>query len=256
MANLDTAALSAVLKQKYTQRRFAELAYRKNPGFALVAKRTDFGGKNKVIAVRNANPLGIGKDISTAQGTKTASSYKQFVVTRASYYGTASITGEAIKAAKGSENSLIEGLTKEIDGIINGVSRRLAMMMYRNGGGAIGQISSGSTVGSATITLANPGDITNFETGMVLQASADDGYSGSAGTRSGGATVTVAGVDVDAGTVTATGNWSAGIAAVAAGDFLFAKGDYQGWLKGALAWTPLSAPRRTRRPGATPAPLA
>lgn len=242
MAILDTTALSAVLKQKYTQRRFAELAYRKNPGFALIAKKTDFGGKNKVISVRNANPLGIGKDVSTAQGVKTASVYKQFVVTRASYYGTASISGEAIKAAKGSENALVEGLTKEIDGIINGVSRRLAMMMYRNGGGAIGQISAGSNVGTATITLANPGDVTNFETGMVLQASSDDGYTGSAGLRSGGNTVTLAGVDVDAGTLTATGNWSAGIAAVAASDFLFAKGDYQAWLKGALGWTPTTAP--------------
>lgn len=238
MALLDTTALSAVLKQKYTQRRFAELAYRKNPMFALLPKKTDFGGKNKVIAVRNANPLGIGNTIAVAQGNKTASSYKQFVVTRSSYYGTASITGESIKAAKGSENALIEGLTKEIDGIVNGVSRRLAIMAYKNGGGAIGQISSGSTVGSPTITLANPGDVTNFETGMVLQVSATDGTSGAV--RSG--TVTVAGVDVDAGTVTATGNWTAGIAAAAANDFIFANGDFGSWLKGALAWTPTTAP--------------
>ena len=240
MALADTTALSAVLKQKYTQRRFAELTYKKNPGFALIKKRTDFGGKNKVIALRNANPLGIGPSVSAAQGNKTASKYNQFVVTRASYYGTASITGEAILAAKGDENSLIEGLTKEIDGIINGVTRRLAMMMYRNGGGAIGQISSGSNVGTATITLANTGDITNFETGQVLQLASDDGFTGSAGVRAG--TVTVKSVDVDAGTITATGNWTAGIGAAAASDFIFGNGDYQGWLKGALAWTPSTAP--------------
>lgn len=240
MALLDTTALSAVLKQKYTQRRFAELAYRKNPQYALIKKRTDFGGSNKVIAVRNANPLGVGGDVGTAQGNKTASVYNRFIVTRTPYYGTASISGEAIRAAKGKENSLIEGMTKEIDGIINAVTRRLAQMAYRNGGGSIGQISSGSTVGSATITLANVGDITNFETGMKLQLSADDGYTASGGVRSG--TVTVKGVDVDAGTITATGNWTAGIAAAAAGDFIFANGDYQKWLKGALAWTPTTAP--------------
>lgn len=240
MAILDVTALSAVLKQKYTQRKFYELAYKKNPRFALIRKRTDFGGKNKVIAVRNANPQGIGSTVSIAQGNEKASSYNQFVLTRQNIFGVAVITGEAIDAAKGDENTLIEGMTKEIDGIINGVTRRLAMMDYRNGGGAIGQISSGSNVGTATITLANTGDITNFETGMTLQTSADDGYTASSGVRTG--TVTVSGVDVDAGTVTATGNWTAGISAAAASDYIFSNGDYQQWLKGCLAWTPTTAP--------------
>ena len=68
---LDTTALTAVLKQKYTQRKFNLLCYKKNPFYALVNKITDFGGKNKVVAMRNAAPQGRGPTIAVAQGDKT-----------------------------------------------------------------------------------------------------------------------------------------------------------------------------------------
>ena len=38
MANLDTTALSAVLKTKYTQKAVRNLCYPKNPFFAMVQK--------------------------------------------------------------------------------------------------------------------------------------------------------------------------------------------------------------------------
>src|ERR1700685_2019804 len=118
-SQLDVTALSAVTKQKYTQKRFNLLCFPDNPLFALIPKITDFGGKNKVVAMRNAVPQGRGVSIAQAQASKTASIYNGFVITRKFDYSTATITGEAIKAAKGDENALIEGLTKEIDGAIH-----------------------------------------------------------------------------------------------------------------------------------------
>lgn len=248
MANLDTTALSAVLKQKYTQKAVRNLCYPKNPFFAMVQKRTDFNGKNKVVAFQNGSPQGLGTSIANAQAGKTASVYNAVTVTRNAYYVTASVTGEAIRAAKGDTGALIEGLTREVDNAYYSIVRQISAALFRNGGGAIGQISSGSTVGSATITLANVADIVNFEVGMKLSASADDG-TGGAGLRSSGAVVTITGIDRDLGTLTASGNWSAGIAAVAAGDYLFRNSnagtgtsDYNAVLKGVPAWIPATAP--------------
>lgn len=251
---LDTTALAAVLKQKYTQNKFNLLCYKKNPFYALINKMTDFGGANKPVAMRNASPQGRGPTIGIAQANKTASSYQRFVVTRISDYATASITGEAIKAAKGDENALIEGLTKEIDGSIHTCMRNLAICMYRNGGGQRGQVAANSNVASTTINLANIGDVVNFEQLMTVVTAADDGYNNGgalAGLRGSGATaLTIQGVDRDLGTLTASAAWNTIPGITAGTDFIFqgAPGvgsDYGSMIRGLAAWLPSTAPIST-----------
>ena len=174
-------------------------------------------------------------------------------MTRISDYATASITGEAIKAAKGDENTLIEGLTKEIDGSIHTCMRNLAICMFRNGGGQRGQLAANSNVASTTINLNNIGDVVNFENGMTVCTAADDGYNNGgalAGLRgSGGTTLTIAGVDRDLGTLTASAAWST-IAGTANLDYIFqtAAGvgsDYNSMIRGFAAWLPSTAPIST-----------
>lgn len=251
---LDTSALQAILKQKYTQRRFNTVGYPRNAFLALVPKNTNFGGKNKVVALRYAPPLGRGTSIAAAQATKTASAYAAFVVTRAFDYAAATITGEAIRASRGDENSLIEGLSKEVDGAIYTNMRSAAIALFRNGGGARGQISTtaGSITGT-TLTLSSPGDVTNFDYGMPVCFAADDGYNNGgalAGLRNGGATtLTVLGRDSDAGTLTLSGNVNS-IPGTAQGDYIFftAAGvgsDYASMIKGMGGWTPTTAPGAT-----------
>ena len=232
MAGLDTAALTSVLKLKYTQRKFHELCYKTNRFHAMVKKNTDFGGEAKIVALRNGTPQGRSASFNVAQQNVTPSVYNRFVVTTVKDYAIATITGEAIRKSKGRENSLIEGLSKEIDAAIFTCMRSIAISQWRNGGGARGQISAASNVGTATITLATPADITNFEVNMILQSSATDGTSGTA--RAG--TVTVTAVDRVTGNITVSGNWNAGIGAVAASDFLFQQGDFGAMMAGVPAW--------------------
>lgn len=246
MALLDTTALSAVLKQKYTQKKFNLLCYKKNPFYALCPKITDFTGKNKVIGIRSGVPQGRGPTIAIAQASQTASAYDGFTVTRVSDYATAKITGEAILAAKGDAGSLIEGMTKEIDGAIHAAMRSLAISMWRNGGGARGRISTGSSVSGATITLASLPDVTNFERNMYVGLSSDDGTSG-AGLRNSNASVKIIGIDRDLGTLTASANWNT-ISGAATSDYIFqvgpggVGGDYNAMVKGVPAWVPSTAP--------------
>lgn len=113
----------------------------------------------------------------------------------------------------------------------------MAVALYRNGSGSIGQISATSNVATPTITVTDLESITNFEKSMVLQVSATDG---TGAVRTG--TVTIVGLDRDLGTITVSGNWNAGIAAVAVNDFLFRNGDYALKIKGLQAWLPNTAP--------------
>lgn len=236
---LDFSAVSAVLKQRYTKKKLNTLSYNNNTFLAMVPKDENLGGKNKVVGIRSAVSQNRSATFASGQsGTGQSSSiYNSFVIPHYNDFAFAYLSGDAIESAKGNENALIDVMTAEIDGAIYTATRSLAISLYKNGGGARGQISSGSNVGTATITLANITDIVNFEQGMILQVSADDG-TGGGGVRSG--TVTITGVDRDAGTLTASGNWSAGIAAVATGDYLFQTGDYNGLMPGLAGWLPSS----------------
>lgn len=244
MGVLDTTALNAVLKTQYTQKKVNLLTYKNNPFYAKCPKRTDFVGANKVVAIRNGAPQGRGAGslgFTAGLANMSASVYNKFTVTRVSDYAFGQVTTEAIRASKNDAGSLVDGLKQEVDGAIYTCMRSLALGMFGNSGGSRGKISSGSSVGTATITLATITDITNFEVGMILNTSGTDGTSGSK--RSG--TVTVSGLDRALGTITVSGNWSAGIAAVATGDFIFQNGDFEATktlVSGLGAWIPTTAP--------------
>lgn len=241
---LDTTAIAAVLKTQYTQPKVNNLVYPESPVFAAIKKRTDFVGDNKVIALQYGNPQGRGADFATGLANISTSVYKKFTVTRKKDYAFGRVDGEAVDAAGTDAGALLNALKKEIDNAFYTAGRSIAAGMFRNGGGARGQISSTSNTATATITLANPNDIVNFEVDMVLNTSLTDGTSGA---KKAG-TVTVLSVDRDAGTITATGNWTAGIGTAAASDYIFQNGDFEAvnsMFSGIAAWVPATAPSAT-----------
>jgi hypothetical protein len=240
--SLDLTALTAVLKVQYTQKKVNTLAYDKNPFWAMVKKRTDFLGVNKVVAIRNGQPQGRGADFTTAIANVSPSVYNRFTVTRARDYAFARVFGEAVEASAKDAGSLLQGLKNEIDGAIFTATRSIAINLFGNGGGARGQIASGQA--TATVTLTRPEDTVNFEVGMYLKTSTADGTSG---TLKAGR-VQVTGVDRVNGTVTASGNWTAGIATAAANDFIFQEGDNvanNSMIAGLAAWIPSTTPTST-----------
>lgn len=235
----DFTAAQTVLKTRYTKKKLNTLEYTDNPFLALVPKMEDLGGKNFSWAIRNAVSSTRSATFATGQTSGGASVYKNFVAGHYNDFAFAYITGDAIESAKGNENTLIDVLTGEIDGAILSATRSLAISLFKNGGGARGQISASSNTATATITLANVFDITNFEVGMTLQTSTADGTSGAV--KAG--TVQIQALDRDAGTITCTGNWTAGIATAAASDYIFMAGDFGAMLPGLSGYLPASAPQ-------------
>lgn len=236
---LDMTSFDAALKQHYTNDRIENMVYKDNPFLAMLPKMEDFGGKNLPIPIIYGNPQGRSATFATAQANKTNSQLKDFVLTRNHDYSLASIDNETLEASQGDSNAFMEAATVEIDGAINSAARSLAIALYRNGSGSIGQVANASFA-TAILQLSNVNDVTNFEVGMSLQVSATDG---TGVVRAG--TLDVVGIDRDLGTVTMSGNLSAGIAAIAQNDYIFVEGDYAGKLKGLQAWLPNSAPTST-----------
>jgi hypothetical protein len=229
-----TTTSAAILKSQYTQDRVYWINYVRNKVIGMVRKDEKLEGDQKYVAVQTELPQGGGITIPLAQQHLNPGIYKRYTITRKNDYTVARVSGEALKAAASDDGALLNLWEREMDGAIYTCKRSWAIQFPRNGTGSRGQISAGSNVGTATITLALASDITNFAVGMTLQATATDG-----GTlRSAGANIVVTGIDRLNSTLTAAGNWSAAIAAIAASDFLLREGDNNGVIQGMNAWVP------------------
>jgi len=238
------AALTNILKTRYDQKVFHQLFYKKAPFAGQVEKDTEFGGNNSRISLRYGAPQGGSFTFANAQANATSSSDVAFLLTRARDYQVSGISGEAIRAGKGDEDTIYNSLRGEMEGSMRNLNRSIQISLWRNGGGQRGQGNSSYTITGATATLAQAADIVGFEVGMKCDFSADDGYNNGgalAGIRSGGP-LTVLAVDRTAGTITFTQNISPTLSGVTNADYIFRNGDYSFGMAGVARWLPSTAP--------------
>lgn len=233
---LDLTSFASALKQHYTNDRIENMVYKDNPLLAMLTKMESFGGKNLPIPIITGNPQGRSATFAKAQLNKTSSSIQDFVLTRDHDYSLASIDNETLEASQGNANAFMEAATTEIDGAIQSATRSLATALFRTGSGSIGQANASVTGTSLQLKVAD--DVTNFEVGMELKFSTDDG----GGTEKSGK-VTVTAVNRDTGLLTVDAMTAIdGGTGVAANDYIFVEGDYDSKIKGLLAWLPSTAP--------------
>jgi hypothetical protein len=236
---LNLTSFDAALKQHYSGVRVENMAMRDNPALAMIKKDASAGGRNIPQPVRYMNPQGGSATIGDAITNAAAGGYEDFVLTRKKNYVIANIDNETIEATKDAKDTFLKA-TVEIDGAVEEAGNRLARQIFRGAGGEVGKISSSTTIGSTVLILDDPGDVFAFWKDQVLELSANqDGSS----IRSG--TLTVAGVDRGAGTVTMTAAITTGVAAAATGDYVFVEGDAGLCLSGFAAWLPDDAPAAT-----------
>lgn len=238
MSTLDISTFAPALKQIYTNDKVENLVYKNHPLYAMMPKFERFGGVNLPVPIQYAIPAGGSAVFSTAQANKAPSRFKAFTLTRVSDYALASIQNETIDASMGDSFAFLEAATNEIDSAFLTAARSLATAIYRSGTGSIGQVAN-SNVGIAVLTLgsssaADPSSVVNFEVGMTLTASATDGGADRSGT------LVIVAIDRIAGTLTMSGNLSAGIAAIAQNDFIRRQGDINAKVSGLDAWLPAS----------------
>lgn len=245
MASTSIANISNILKTLWPQDRVFNEVYPDHPFLMRLPKATNFTGDSLYLAVRYGDGQGRSVSLSAAQAAASAPKHARFNLTRSKNYQVYQIDGEAIEAARSDEGSLVRTLDDEIRGSLNNITKDLAVNVFRGRSGNIGAISSaGPSAGPpATITLSNVADVTSFEAGMVLVASAT-----STGTnRLAPATATITRVNRETGVLTFADNTFAGTT-WAAGDFLSVSGDNANnsgsgnKALGLADWLPLTAP--------------
>jgi len=216
----------------------------------MMPKFESFTGRNLQVPLIYGNPQGRSATFTRAQarGQTSSSKLKDFLLTRVSDYSVATIQNEVLLASQGDAGAFLEAATVEINGAINSLTRSQAIAMFKSGYGEIGQIKAGSSVAGTTLTLSNPADVTNFEVDMELEVAATvSGASRAFGSSGFGLVIT--GVDRGLGTITFAFNVTDaanGIPTIAAGDFIFVRGDHAASsltkIAGLEAWLPSVAP--------------
>lgn len=216
----------------------------------MVPKYEKFGGRNLPLPIIYGNPVGRSKTFSTAQsagGTSgSGSKITQFTLTRVKDYGVATIDNETMLASEGDANAFIEAATTEIDGIINAVTRSLAINLYRTSAASIGQVLAepAETASTFTLTLKNIEDISVAEVGEehVIWSALSGGAQRISET--GDDEWTVAAVNRSTGVITYTGNYDAN-GTIAADDYIFKQGDRGLGISGLEDWIPYATPGAT-----------
>lgn len=237
---LDLNTVTQALKEHYKDLRVKNMVYKDNPLLALMPKYEQFGGENMPIPTQYGIANRRSATFGTGQALDTATSLARFVLTRVKDYSFASITGESIKATESNADAFLKYATLEIDGAIQSLTRSIAIGLYGDGSGKIGQVGSTTgTSGTQTITLSNVEEITNFEVGMVLRIATN--------TTSALETdvLTISEVDRDLGTIkvvitSSSGNLSAGDALFQSGDYVSASDRLK--ISGLEAWIPAGTP--------------
>lgn len=215
---LNMESFDAAIKEHYKPLRVRDMVYRDHPLLAMMPKYEKWGGDVLPVPIKFGNPQGRSATFATAQANKGNSRTTKFNLTRVKDYSLASIDNETIKATQGNSDAFMKAFTFEMDGAIASLSSSLAIALYGNGNGSRGTVGA-YTATQSVFTLTNLEDITSFEVGMKLVASAADGGA----LRAGSATITA--VNRDTGVITTGSAWDTQITGFTANDYLYVQGD-------------------------------
>lgn len=217
----------------------AEPMFKRSPFLNSCKKDTKFGGEGRHVNVTVAPTAGGSSDFATAVANQDATTEVRFFVTHKKEYQVFSVQGDLIARSKGDKNAVLEAVTQQADKARYAFFRALTARAWGHAGGALGVISSGSTVSSTSITLATRSNHVRFERNMRVQLSSTNGTSGSL--RDSGRQLTIDSINRATGVVTATAAWNT-ISGAATGDSIFRAGDFGNAMTGAQGWAPTSDP--------------
>lgn len=249
VANFDPA-----LKQIYRGRNYEEIQYKKRPLYAALTKFEGFGGRDMPIPIKFGNPQGRSRSLTKAMANASELKLEDFVLTRVSDFCVSYIDGEAIEASASDDMAFLRALKGKADGTLTSLSNSIETKLFRGGDGTVAKTCAAGVVGSHTVGattskfgLAEPEEITCFEVGMEVAATADQTVT--TNLRHTSDTVTITAVDRSFGVCTtdAATNLVTDCGFVDA-DYIVIDGDREdadtaiGCIAGLAAWLPTTTP--------------
>lgn len=245
MALTSTSAAN-ILKEWYTPKRLESMLFKQFPYMEKVRKEKA-GGKYYVQPVLNG--ANVRRSASYAFTQNSITEVSPAVAFNTPYmedYATVAISTKLWRQSESDPGAFISAFKQSQDAGIAALRKSLALKLYRNGTGSIGQLGGSST--AATVqALANRADAFNFEVGDLVMTSLTDGGTIRAGLPAGTTGAQIAGIQ-DNGTTASlvfTGVLNAAITDVANADYLYSNsGDAQNnastpvVVTGLLGWSP------------------
>jgi hypothetical protein len=235
----NSSNLSALYKILYPQGHVPDETYQDFPFLSLISRDENFYGSSMYLPLKYGNGNKRSSTFANAQSGSSPSSNVGFTLTRAADYAVAYIDHQSMEASEKDQGAFVDIFKHEVDAAMKASVISEAQSLAGDGTGIIGQISASSNVASTSITLADISQVVNFEVGNILSLTATVGGSAKSGS------VTLTAVNRKTGVLTASGNWSAGVATAAASDYLAIEGDLNVKPKGFSAWIPESDPGAT-----------
>jgi hypothetical protein len=242
MAQLDLTAFDPMLKDHYAPGEVAKMAFQENKALGLIKKsrKKMVGGRRWIQPVGYALPGGGSSTFATAiAAANNTSLYEVWEVTRASHYRLAKVQNEVIEATATGDVDAFEPAFDEFDRAIDAESNWINFRFFRSKSGAIGRMTN-TGFAVTVMSMDDASAVWGVRQGDVLKLTAQaDGSALRAGS------LTVASVQRQAGTITMTGNISAGVAAAATNDYVILDGDATLAPAGLADWVPDTAPSST-----------
>lgn len=230
--NSITGKFAAAMRTLYKD--IEDVTFRDRPLLGLLKKDENMVGESLTRAVQYTNGAGRSATFTTAQTNSAGPNMAKFITSRVKQYDIARIDRELVLASANDKGAALKAADLHVRSLINNVSDKLALALYRDSSGIVGRISTTqSSMATTTLTLQDRASHVAFFAGQVLKLTDQtDGTSLRTGT------VTVSNVDRAAGTLTLSGNISTGISAAAAGDYIIVEGDATLDLDGLGGWCP------------------
>lgn len=251
--------IAAILKEFYDGQGLENLVYSDRPFLAMVPKKENFPGKFYPIPVQYSLGGGQSQTFSKAYANQSAYGNQQFEVTKVESFSLASMNGQAIASTQSDKGAFVSLVRSTIDSAVQAAANRLALQLYRNGAGTVGQIAaldavSGSGPYIVDITLARASQTVAFNDSQVIQSVQNADGTGT--TPSSVATITARNSDTGVIRVTSDANisstWTVGYYLATEGDLPNAtnnnfavSGSASNSLlavSGTTAWIPLAGP--------------
>ena len=191
---VTTTSADGVLKSYYLDAVAEQLNKTANPLLAAIEQTSsDVWGKD----VRKAAVYGVhgGVGAGTEDGALPATSgggYAQLTATLKNLYGRIEISDKAARASRGDEGAFVDLLNTEMEQLIKSSSFNFGRMLFGDGSGKLGTVSS---VSGTTYTMDS---VRNFAVGMIVDIIGSGGESVATAR-------TVTGVDYANGTITLSG---------------------------------------------------
>lgn len=235
---LDLTTFDPMLKDHYAPGPVQNLAYAGNKAFGMLKKsnKKQAGGRKWIQPIGYALPGGGSSTFATANSAvSTESLHDAFEVTHVAHYRVPKVNNQVIKqTAESGDLDAFEPALNEFDKAIKAEANWINHRFFRGKGGAIGRLSTGTTVSTVNAIMQDRADVWQVRKGDIIRAASTDGTSGAL--RAG--SLTVASVLRKSAQITMTLALNAGIAAIANTDWLFLDGDFGLGPAGLATWIP------------------